>query len=181
MRPGPALLLLGVLLLSACAAPAPTGSAGYRGYVGGTVMAECAPFARILSGVQLWGPAADWWREADGRYARQHFPEQGSLLVLRRSERLPDGHVAVVSRILSNRWILVTQANWVRHRVTEDQPVLDVSPANDWTAVRVWWPPVAAIGATVYPADGFIVPDRPASHQELTAAVPRAIRMLGGG
>ena len=143
--------------------------------------AERWDIARALSSVQLYGQAADWWWEADGRYARQHVPEEGSLLVLRRSGRLPDGHVAVVSRVLSPRWILVTQANWVHHRVTEDQPVIDVSPANDWSMVRVWWPPVRAIGASDYPAYGFILPDRPESHAELTAAVPRAIRIFGGG
>ncbi len=181
MRPAAPLLLLSLLCLSACGATALSGVPYAGGYVGGTVAAECAPFARALTGVRLHGDAADWWWQADGRYARQHRPEEGSLLVLRRSDRLPDGHVAVVSRVLSPRWILVTQANWVHHRVTEDQPVIDVSPDNDWTLVRVWWPPVGAIGVSDYPAYGFIRPDRPASHQDLMAAVPRAIRVFGGG
>jgi len=180
-RPVASLLLYGLLLLSACGTSAPSGGVYAGGYVGGRVVAECAPFARALTGVRLSGEAADWWWEADGRYAREHFPEQGSLLVLRRTGRLPDGHVAVVSRVLSLRWILVTQANWVHHRVTEDQPVMDVSPDNDWSMVRVWWPPVGAMGVTDYPAYGFILPDRPESHAALRAAVPRAIRVFGGG
>jgi hypothetical protein len=53
--------------------------------------------------------------------------------------------------------VLVTQANWLPYRITSNQPVLDVSPDNDWTAVRVWWPPVHGWGATVYPTDGFIL------------------------
>ncbi len=174
-------LLLAVLGLSACASRAPPGTPYLGGYVGGTVTAECAPFARALSGVRLAGEAADWWWEADGRYARQSQPEEGSVLVLRRSGRLPSGHVAVVSRVLSARQILVTQANWVHHRVTEDQPAIDVSPRNDWSLVRLWWPPADAMGVTDYPAYGFIRPDRPATHQELTAAVPRTIRVFGGG
>ena len=174
-------LLLGILALSACASRAPSGTSYAGGYVGGAVTAECAPFARALTGMRLQGQAADWWWEADGRYARQSQPQEGSVLVLRRSGRLPNGHVAVVSRVLSARQILVTQANWVHHRVTEDQPVTDVSPDNDWTLVRVWWPPVGAMGVTDYPAYGFIQPDRPATHQDLMAAVPRAIRIVGGG
>ena len=178
MRPlVPSVLLGAALALSACA----SGSPGGGPYVGGTVSAECAPFARALTGVRLDGAAADWWRQADGRYARQSTPEEGSLLVLRRGERLPSGHVAVVSQVLSPRRILVTQANWVHHRVTEDQPVTDVSPGNDWTLVRVWWPPAGAMGVTDYPAYGFILPDRPATHRQISAAVPRAIRMFGGG
>jgi hypothetical protein len=174
------LLLLGILALSACASRVPPDTPYAGGYVGGTVTAECAPFARALSGVRLQGAAADWWWEADGQYARRSQPEEGSVLVLRRSGRLPDGHVAVVSRVLSARQILVTQANWVHHRVTEDQPVIDVSADNDWTLVRVWWPPADSMGVTDYPAYGFIRPDRPATHRELTAGVPRAIRIAGG-
>jgi len=181
MRAAALPLLLGLLALSACGTSGPPGGAYAGGYVGGRVVAECAPFARALTGVRLTGEAADWWWEADGRYARQHSPEEGSLLVLRRSGRLPDGHVAVVSRVLSARRILVTQANWVHHRVTEDQPVIDVSAGNDWSVVRIWWPPAGAMGVTDYPADGFILPDRPESHAALMAAVPRAIRMFGGG
>jgi surface antigen len=163
--------------LAACGSPS---SQRYAGYVGGTVPAECAPFARALSSVQLYGQAADWWWEAQGRYVRTSRPAEGSVLVLRRTNRLPDGHVAVVSRVLSPREILVTQANWVRHRVTEDQPVVDVSPDNDWTRVRLWWPPAGAMGSGDYPAYGFIRPVWPASHQQIIAAVPRTIRLFGG-
>jgi surface antigen len=181
MRPFLLLLLIVTLGLSACASRTTIGGAYAGGYVGGSVAAECAPFARTLTGVRLSGDAADWWWEADGRYVRQVTPAEGSVLVLRRSTRLPSGHVAVVSQVLSARQILVTQANWVHHRVTEDQPVIDVSPGNDWSLVRVWWPPADAMGATDYPAYGFIRPDQPATHQQLTASVPRAIRILSGG
>ena len=65
------------------------------------------------------------------------------MLVFRRSARLASGHVSVVSRVVSAREILVTQANWVPRRVTRE-PVFDVSPGNDWSAVRVWWAPSRA-------------------------------------
>jgi surface antigen len=60
--------------------------------------------------------------------------------------------------VVSERQVLVTQANWLPYRITSNQPVLDVSPGNDWTAVRVWWPPAHGWGTTVYPTYGFILP-----------------------
>ena len=45
------------------------------------------------------------------------------------------------------------------HRVEHDQPVVDVSPCNDWTQVRVWYEPAHALGRTVYPTYGFILPN----------------------
>ncbi len=171
----PAWLLIGLLALAACGSREAGPRAG--DYVGGTVPLDCVPFARALSGIHLSGDAADWWREADGRYARATAPSVGSVLVLRRSGRLPYGHVAVVSQVLGRREVLVTQANWVHHRVTEDQPVIDVSRANDWSEVRVWWPPAGQMGATDYAAFGFIRPNRPTSHDALMAATPGAIRL----
>jgi hypothetical protein len=171
-------LLAAGLFLSACAGGGSTGGGG--AYVGGNVGLECAPFARALTGVQLRGDAYAWWDGAAGRYDRTARPATGSVLVFRRDERLPYGHVAVVSRVLSARQIVVTQANWVHHRVTEDQPVVDVSAANDWTLVRVWWPPAGQMGSHEYPAYGFIRPDRALSHDEIASATPRAIRLAEG-
>ena len=159
-------------LLTACATHSPTADS-----IGGAVPLDCAPFARALSGIRLTGAAADWWWQADGRYDRGDRPSIGSVLVLRRSGRLPDGHVAVVSQIVGRRQIMVTQANWVHHRVNQDQPVIDVSATNDWSIVRVWWPPSGQMGVTDYPAHGFIRADRPLTHDQLAAAIPRAIRL----
>jgi hypothetical protein len=142
---------------------------------------ECAPFARALTGVALSGVAADWWRQADGRYVRSSTPEVGSVLVFRRSSHLPSGHVSVVSRVLSGRRILVTSANWLHHRVTEDQPVLDVSDDGDWSVVRVWWPPAGQMGVTEYAVYGFVRPDHPIGHDRLIAATPTAIRVAEEG
>src|SRR5271167_4253957 len=92
------LWLLGLCALSACGSG---GGAHVGDYVGGNAPVECVPFARALTGVQLRGAAEDWWQEAAGRYQRASSPAVGSILVLGRSGRLPDGHVAVVTRVLS--------------------------------------------------------------------------------
>ncbi len=151
--------------LSACASGGPAVSTADLGtYHRGL---SCAPFARALSGVELRGDAGSWWEEAEGRYVRSRTPEVGAVLVLRPTSRLPDGHVAVVSRLLAPRQVLLTQANWVPERLTEDQLAVDVSPDNDWTEVRLWWPPTGSLGIRAYPAYGFILPPRPASHAML--------------
>lgn len=142
---------------------------------------ECAPFARALTGMALSGDAADWWPRARGRYARSAQPDVGSVMVFGRQERLPHGHVSVVSRILSRREIMVTQANWVHHVVTQDQPVVDVSANGDWSLVRVWWPPSGQMGTHDYQVSGFIRPDYPVGHDRLVAATPAAIRVAGSG
>ncbi|MEA2737205.1 MAG: hypothetical protein QOH05_512 [Acetobacteraceae bacterium] len=172
--------LLPLLCLALAACGGNGGGLRAGDYVGGAASVECAPFARALTGVSLSGAAADWWRQAEGRYPRTRQPEVGSLLVFRRSGRLPSGHVAVVSRVLSRRQIMVTQANWVHHRVTEDQPVIDTSEHGDWSAVRVWWPPAGEMGAADYPTFGFIRPDHPNGHERLVAFTPTAIRMAEG-
>jgi surface antigen len=134
------------------------GSTSGSGSHGLSSSLECVPYARQVSGVQLYGHAADWWDNADGRYAKGSDPVPGGVLVLRRTGRLPYGHVAVVRSQQSAREITVDQANWVHHRITTGERVIDVSPGNDWSAVRVWWDPSNSMGATTYPAFGFIAP-----------------------
>jgi hypothetical protein len=137
---------------------------------------ECAPFARDLTQVALRGPAYTWWRESEGLYRHSQRPEVGAILVFKRTRHMPEGHVAVVSAVLSNREILVSQANWVRHRAQFDQPVLDVSPRNDWTEVRVWWEPSGTFGRETYATYGFILPPSPPPRQVLLATFPAAAR-----
>lgn len=144
------LALLLALLVAAC------GSAGGRRSESSSL--ECVPYARQMTGVQLYGDAASWWDQADGRYAKGTEPVLGGVLVFRRSGRLPYGHVAVVRSQRSAREIVVDQANWVHRRVTTGEPVTDVSDANDWSQVRVWWDPARSMGVTTYPAYGFIAP-----------------------
>ena len=138
---------------------------------------QCAPFANQLSGIALYGDAGTWWRKAAGRYRRGHVPEIGAVLVMGRQARLPDGHVAVVSRLIDARHIDVMQANWEPGVVDRDQLVVDVSADNDWTRVRVWWPPARSMGITTYRAHGFILPPSPATHAELVRALRPAARL----
>jgi len=76
------------------------------------------------------------------------------------------GHVAVVSEVVSERVIKVTHANWSpingrRGQIERDVEVRDVSPANDWSKVRVWYAPVADLGTGAYPTNGFIYSQAP--------------------
>jgi surface antigen len=124
---------------------------------------SCVPFARSDSGIDLTGNAWEWWGHAAGVYARGSVPEPGSVLAFRANPHMRLGHVAVVSRIVNRREIEIDQANWwslgMRGGVSRDVPVVDVSEANDWTAVRVGLGYSDKYGA-VYPTYGFIY-DRP--------------------
>jgi surface antigen len=158
--------------LSACAA-SPSGRSNHAGSWHSDSV-ECAPYARQVSGIQLSGDAADWWDSAAGRYQRSTQPSPGAVLVFRRTARLPHGHVSVVTSLRTPREIIVTQANWVHGHIARDEPVVDVSPANDWSAVRVWWEPQHLLGTTTYPAFGFIAP-RPDTGALMSQAAPPAL------
>jgi surface antigen len=175
-----ALILILPFTLAACAGSVSPRTGANLAYAHRYPGLTCAPFARRLVGFQLRGDAADWWQEAAGRYERTHRPQVGSVLVFRRARRVPSGHVSVVSRVLDARRILVIQANWVRGELDEDQLVVDVSPHNDWTAVRVWYPPANRLGTHVYSTYGFIVPPAPPSHDVLVAGAEPAARTLAG-
>ncbi len=120
---------------------------------------QCVPFARENSGIELAGNAANWWDAATGIYERGARPEVGSVLNFRASGRMRMGHVAVVSNVLDSRNVEIDHANWSgRGSIRRNVRVVDVSSANDWSAVRV------ALGqgdyGSVYPTYGFIY-DRP--------------------
>lgn len=137
-------------LLAACAGP-------YARYGMATPL-TCVPYARAESGVELDGDAWEWWGEAAGRYQRSQNPEPGAVLVFKPHGAMTDGHLAVVTALASPREIEVNQSNWLPHRIETNQPVIDVSANNDWTEVRVWYAPAHAMGRTVYPTYGFILP-----------------------
>ena len=118
---------------------------------------QCAPFARAVSGIQLFGRAANWWSEAVGRYARGHLPQVGAILSFAASRSMPAGHVAMVSKVVSDREVLLTHANWsFRGGIERDVRAIDVSVAGDWSMVKVWFAPSGGLGARANPANGFI-------------------------
>jgi hypothetical protein len=114
----------------------------------------CVPFARVASGVDIHGNARTWWRQAAHRYDRGHEPKVGAVMTFRPTRRIPLGHVAVVSKVVSPREILVDQANWHRNKVSLGTAVIDVSADNDWSKVRVESHPDKF--GSIYPVDGFI-------------------------
>ena len=114
----------------------------------------CVPFARTVSGVQIKGNANTWWKKAEGVYERGQTPKIGAVMAFAASKAMPMGHVAVVSKVVSEREILIDQANWERNRITQDTLVVDVSEKGDWSVVRV-----ANAGGTLgrtNPVNGFI-------------------------
>jgi surface antigen len=144
----------------------------------GTAQAEswqCAPFARFLSGIKLFGNAWSWWEQATGKYAKGFTPAAGSVLVFKPYGAMREGHVAVVTQVLTDRIIQVTHANWSpiaghRGQVEKDVTVVDVSPQGDWSQVKVWYDPSKDLGTTVYPTYGFIY----AAAQKAAGAVGEA-------
>ncbi len=143
---------------------------------------QCVPFARAASSIQIFGDAWTWWDQADGRYDRGHRPRPGAVIVFEKTGRLPLGHVAVVSRVVEKRVVLLTHANWSRQNgerghAEQDVTLFDVSPDNDWTEVKVWYRDTDGLGGTVYPVAGFIYGEgRPAA--ELTGRSPDYVGAL---
>ena len=119
---------------------------------------QCVTFARMFSGIEIFGDAHTWWTQAQSRFQTSHRPKMGSVLAFQSSGRMSRGHVAVVSEILTDRVIRITHANWggSRGKVEENVTVVDVSEGGDWTAVKVWYNPINDLGTTVYPTYGFI-------------------------
>ncbi len=127
---------------------------------------QCVPYARQLSGIQIYGDAHTWWNQAEGSYARGSLPRPGAVMALRPHGAMQLGHVAYVSRVVDAREIRLHHANWSRidgrrGQIERDVKAVDVSPANDWSEVRIWYTPIGALGTTHYPVSGFIYPDAP--------------------
>ena len=161
--------LLLALLLAGCAERAPTPAAlapppsappvvlippAPQGFT------YCVPYARLVTGVELFGDAWTWWQAAADRYGRGSTPAPGAILVFKRTDRLQFGHVSVVTEVVGPREIRVTHANWgyagkARGQVDRDVSIIDASPNNDWSEVRVW---NGGSYGRVYPAHGFVYP-----------------------
>lgn len=138
---------------------------------------ECVPYARSRSGIEITGNAHTWWGQARGTYARGAEPEPGAVMSFRAIRSMPLGHVAVVTRLVNSRKVLIDHANWAgangrKGLISRNVAVIDVSPANDWSAVRVALGPGLDYGSTVYPLNGFIYAraDEPAAATTLVAS-----------
>ncbi|MDE1916357.1 MAG: CHAP domain-containing protein [Sphingomonadales bacterium] len=124
---------------------------------------QCAPYAREVSGISLFGAAGGWWAQAAGVYARGETPRVGSVLAFRATRAMPSGHVATVSKVVDERHVLLDHANWSRPGMIEHAALAeDVSEKGDWSQVRVWYAPIHALGMRAAPAYGFIYSDAPA-------------------
>ena len=122
---------------------------------------ECVPYARLISGIQIWGDAVTWWAQAASKYVRSSRPAEGSVLVLRGWNDVTRGHVSAVREIVSPRILRVDHANWLKSgEISLNVPVIDVSDANDWSKVRVWHVPGGYWGGRTYEVEGFIHPYR---------------------
>ena len=122
---------------------------------------QCAPFARVFSGIKLFGAAASWWNQAVGKYTQGSTPQPGSVLVFKALNTMRSGHVATVTKIISDRMIKVTHANWSiinghRGQIERDVTVVDASEAGDWSKVKVWYAPIQKVGIKSFPVYGFI-------------------------
>lgn len=156
-------------LLTACASVAPD-QTGQPGYVNAEVTPQietpgkplqCVPYARARSGVNIHGDAVAWWDLAAGKYVRSSEPTLGAVMVLTGYAGPSRGHVAVVVAMDSARQIRIDHANWFDDgRIYRNDPVIDVSPENDWSAVRVWDTRDNVLGARTYSVRGFIGPGR---------------------
>ena len=162
------LIKLAALLAAALGTAAPAAAQSW----------QCAPFARLVSGINLFGAAAGWWGQAIGKYAQGQAPRPGSVLVFKAVGAMRSGHVATVSQIVSDRVIRVTHANWSiiggrRGQVERDVTVVDASPRGDWSQVRVRYKPINDVGIKAYPVYGFIYAGAKAAVAKVAPEGPR--------
>ena len=151
--------LLGSLAVAAVMSLAPTAG----GALADTYW-QCVPFARLISGIQIFGDARTWWRQAVGKYDVGFQPKTGAVLCFKPTERMRLGHVAVVSQVLTDRIVQITHANWSpiegsRGKVEKDVTLVDVSPEGNWSQVKVWYDPSRDLGGSTYQTYGFIYQD----------------------
>jgi len=171
--------LLGSLAVAAMLSLLPTAGAVADTYW------QCVPFARLMSGIQIFGDAYTWWKQAVGKYDTGYTPQAGAVLCFKPTERMRLGHVAVVSQVLTDRIVQITHANWSpiegsRGKIEKDVTLVDVSPRGDWSEVKVWYDPSRDLGGSTYPTYGFIYPDaqaRRVASSGLNSAENTAIAM----
>ncbi len=132
---------------------------------------QCVPYARQASGVEIFGNANTWWNQAAGKYDRGTQPKVGAVMTFQATKGNPLGHVAMVSKMVSEREVLVDHANWSliggrRGHIERGARVIDVSAAGDWSAVRVWYATIGDMGRTIYPLHGFIYKHKSVDEQK---------------
>ena len=177
---GCGLIALGAVPLSAAIAFDDDQSVTGGGDVNLPPYLQCVPYARAVSGIQILGDAWTWWGQAEGRYARGYAPKVGAVMAMRPHGNSHLGHVGAVSRIIDDRTILIRHANWSpingrRGQIEDNVEVIDVSSANDWSEVRVWYAPIQAVGGSVWPVQGFIYPGKPPKIKLRSATAPPLI------
>jgi surface antigen len=143
---------------------------------------QCVPYARAHSSIKIYGDAYTWWDQAGGKYPRGVAPEPGAVMVLNNYAGATRAHVAVVRGLVSAREIRVDHANWLDDgSVYVNDPVEDVSDANDWSLVRVFNLKTGGWGSRVYPVQGFIGGSDAGDKPDLVAggANPGATALIG--
>lgn len=138
---------------------------------------QCVPYARAVSGIQIYGDAHTWWKQAEGKYARGEVPKVGAVMAFKPYGRMELGHVAAVSKIIDSRTVLLRHANWspingTRGQIEDDVRAIDVSENNDWSKVRVWFAPIEGLGGTAWPVQGFIYNKKPSKAELAKLAKP---------
>jgi hypothetical protein len=120
---------------------------------------QCVPYVRAHSSVDIHGDAYTWWVKAAGIYERSASPIEGAVMVMVGYAGKHRAHVAVVRRLVTPREIRIDHANWLNDgAIYVNDPVIDVSPDNDWSEVKVWNIRSGTWGTKTYALRGFIGP-----------------------
>ncbi len=139
---------------------------------------QCVPYARQLTGIQIFGDAHTWWGQAAGKYERGRAPKVGAVMAFQPHRNMRLGHVAAVSKVIDARTVLLDHANWSpingrRGQIERDVKAVDVSAAGDWSEVRVWYAPQGSLGTSTWPVHGFIYGQKARlDRMQLAAAAP---------
>ncbi len=147
---------------------------------------NCVQYVRSASSFNLSGNAWLWWYRAAGIYPRGQQPASGAVMVFRRTSRLRDGHVALVSRVIDRDTVLLDQANWASRRINKGRVDIDVkardcSRRHDWSAVCVWNAHAHTYGRP-YPITGFIYqPGQTPANRDALATRPTHAHHPGRG
>lgn len=178
-------LSLAVLVLLASTAPSGARSSIDTSDISGgsgelAPVLQCVPYARRLTGIQIYGDAHTWWGQAEGRYAKGTEPKVGAVMAVQPHGNSRLGHVAAVSKVIDDRTVLISHANWSEPgKIERNVRAVDVSPGNDWTEVRIWYGPNQALGANHWPLYGFIYNEKPGKRQRKATRIARGNDVIG--